>query len=371
MKTIDVFEEAELAGMKLRNRIIRSATHEGLGGSAGRPMDELKRIYIKLAEGGVGAIIAGYAGIAKGGRTFANMKMLDHDELVSSHSEVVAAVKPYRVPLIQQLAHGGAFADPAVTGSPPKAPSKMKSPMTGAKAAELTGDEIGAIIAGFVSAARRAKEAGYDGVQIHAAHGYLLSEFLSPRLNKRRDRWGGTTEKRFRIIREIGEQARNAVGDYPILIKMSAYDDGRGGMRLPEAVSIARLIQGAGFDAIEVSCGNGNFFHTVRAPNMPVDAMLKSRPGMENVSGRRKRIASWVIERKFHTYKDIFNYNAAAAQVIKNEVDIPVIVVTTEDDDLDRRKGYEAGANVYVIKPTDPAQLVIHARLLTGAPWQS
>jgi 2,4-dienoyl-CoA reductase-like NADH-dependent reductase (Old Yellow Enzyme family) len=151
MNTVDVFAEAELAGMKLKNRIIRSATHEGLG---------------------------------------------DGDDLIQSHREIVDAVKPYRVPLIQQLAHGGAFSNSKATLLPAKAPSRMKNPMKGSVAAELTRDEIAGIIDGFASAVRRAKEAGYDGVQIHAAHGYLLSEFLSPRINKRRDAPGRGDEAR-------------------------------------------------------------------------------------------------------------------------------------------------------------------------------
>jgi 2,4-dienoyl-CoA reductase-like NADH-dependent reductase (Old Yellow Enzyme family) len=220
--------------------------------------------------------------------------------------------------------------------------------MKGTRAVELSKDEILGIIQAFAAGVRRAKESGYDGVQIHAAHGYLLSEFLSPRLNRRRDRWGGTAERRFRILREIAEKAREAVGDYPMLVKLSAYDDARGGMRLGEAIKIARLVQEAGFGAIEVSCGNGNFFHTVRAPRMPIDAMLRSRPGMEDLSGARKRIASWVIERKFHTYDEIFNYNAAAAKTIRQEVDIPVIAVGGIRRLADIREMLEGGSADFV-----------------------
>ena len=140
----------------------------------------------------------------------------------------------------------------------------------------LAEGEIEEIIDNFVKAIERAKRAGFDGVQLHAAHGYLLSEFLSPYSNHRQDQWGGTTENRFRIIGEIYDRARRVVGDYPLLVKLNAYDGRKGGMRVDEALRVARLLEESGCAAIEVSCGTTeDGMYMTRGPKLPIDATLR------------------------------------------------------------------------------------------------
>jgi 2,4-dienoyl-CoA reductase-like NADH-dependent reductase (Old Yellow Enzyme family) len=323
-----IFEPVNIAGIHLKNRIIRSATHEGLGDSDGFPDSRLKDIYLRLAKGGVGAVITGYAGVQRNAKTFINMRLLDKDDYIEAYQPILAAVKEYETPVILQLAHGGGMAY-TQAGLKTKAPSKFKNMMHGGIAEELTTGEIEDIINSFVQAVERAKKAGFDGVQLHAAHGYLLSEFLSPHINRREDQWGGTTENRFRIIREIIGRSREKVGNYPIWAKMSAYDDQKNGVTVSEAVKIAKLFQEAGCDAIEVSCGNGNedFFSTVRPSQMPITAMLAMMPRFKDASNLKKKIASMIIRRNFKVYDEIENYNVAAAAAIKASVSIPVIVV--------------------------------------------
>ena len=255
------------------------------------------------------------------------MPLIDRDEVIPAFQRITSAVKPYGTPLILQLAHGGGMVKPEVTGGLPMAPSRHRYQMGGASAQELTEAQIEEIVESFARGVERAKLAGYDGVEIHAAHGYLLSEFLSPRLNQRTDRWGGTTEKRARVLREIAERARERVGDYPLLVKINGDESQPGGVRVEEAVRVAQLLQQASFDAVEVSCGSDDFFYTVRVPQVPVDAILEMDPRLRQASGLKKRITRFFIPRVVKTYPGLENYNVAAAARIKAEVDIPVIVL--------------------------------------------
>lgn len=324
---MEIFETSSIAGMVLKNRVIRSATHEGLGDDRGYPRDELKDLYIRLARGGVGAIITGYAGVRMDGRAWPNMMLIENDECIPAYQKLTSAVKPYGTPLILQIAHGGGLSDPAVTGSAPKAPTGLRYKNGKCTARELGENDIEEIIESFVSAVERAKLAGFDGVEIHAAHGYLLSSFLSPHLNRRADKWGGTLENRFRIIREIIGRAREKVGKFPILIKFSAHDSQKNGMNAEESARLAQYIQEASFDAIEVSCGNDDYFYTIRTPKVPVDAILNFDQGLRKASKMQRRMASFIIPHLYKTYPKMENYNVAVAEKIKANVDIPVIVV--------------------------------------------
>lgn len=324
---MEIFETSSIAGMVLKNRVIRSATHEGLGDGRGYPRDELKDVYVRLAKGGVGAIITGYAGVRLDGRTYANMMMIDDDGCIPAFQKVTSAVKSYGTPIILQIAHGGGLSDPAVTGSAAKAPTGLRYKNGKCTAQELGENDIEEIIKSFVRGVERGKLAGFDGVQIHTAHGYLLSEFLSPHLNRRKDKWGGTLENRFRIIRDIIGRAREKVGKFPILIKFSAHDSQKDGMRVEESVRLAQYFQKASFDAIEVSCGNDDWFYTIRAPKVPVEAILNMDQSLQQASQIKRQMASFFIPRLYKTYTEMENYNVAAAEKIKANVDIPVIVV--------------------------------------------
>jgi len=321
-----LFDQSTFAGVTLKNRIIRSATHEGMADLSGMPLEDLQKLYLKLANGGVGMIITGYAGVQKDGRSFPNMKLLDDDKLIPVYEKIFKPVKETGVPVILQIAHAGGMGYPD-GNSNPHAPSRIKYKSSRITSEELANDEIDKIIQNFVNTIVRAKKAGFDGVQIHAAHGYLLSEFLSPNLNRRKDKWGGSTENRFRIIKEIMTKAREAVGAYPIIVKISAYDDQKNGMTIKESVKIALMLEKTSFDAIEVSCGNDNFFQTVRPPELPIDAMIHYTPDVKNVKGFKKKMITFIIKRMFKIDPVITNYNVPAALEIKKAVSIPVIVV--------------------------------------------
>jgi len=323
-----VFEDSSIAGMKLKNRVIRSATHEGLGDKDGRPMADLTGLYVKLAEGGVGAIITGFAGVQKNGRPLMNMRMFDRDELIDDYKKMNAQLSEHGVPVIVHLAHGGGQTSRRVTGEQAVAPSKKKYPLFSNMARELSDHEIEQIIDNFVLAVERAEKAGFSGAQLHAGHGYLLHEFLSPHLNMRRDRWGGSTENRFRILSEIIQKSRERVGNFPVLAKFSAYDGDKNGIRIDEGIKIAELFQKTGYDAIEVSCGGSeDGYNTMRVPKLPTDAWLALVPWLRSLSMRKKALLRLMAPIMIKRHLPLYNFNVEAAARIKKNVDIPVIVV--------------------------------------------
>jgi 2,4-dienoyl-CoA reductase-like NADH-dependent reductase (Old Yellow Enzyme family) len=323
-----VFEETTLAGLRLKNRIIRSATFEGMGDESGRPSDNLSQLYLRLAEGGVGAIITGGIIVQRNGRPLPRSLMIDSDGFLDAFREIISPVKALGTPIIAQLEHGGGLADRATTGTEAVGPSKKKYPSWSTECREMTVSEIHKIIEAFVKAIERAKQVGFDGVQLHAAHGYLLSEFLSPRVNKRKDKWGGSTENRFRIIREIVQGARQVVGDYPIMAKFSAYDGDKGGVSAEEGIRIAELMETAGIDAIETSCGSGDDgFNSIRVPKVPVEAALHFVPILRNISPLRRVFYKTVLPLSLKKWSPLHDYNLQTAHEIKKRVKIPVIAV--------------------------------------------
>ena len=322
-----VFERSVIGPIELKNRILRSATHEGMGDQYGKPLKELYDVYEKLAKGGAGAIITGYVGVKRNGRTLFNQRMFDKDEYVADYKPFNLKLKNYNTPVILQLAHGGSQTSSKITGDVPLSASPTKN-YFGERCKEASESEIEDIIDCFVKSIGRAKEAEFTGVQLHAAHGYLLSEFLSPFLNKRKDHWGGSVENRFRILKEILQRSREKVGHFPIWVKVSAFDENRNRKELEEMIKGCQMLQESGCDAIEVSCGYGfKGFDTIRVPKIPVDAMLALLPDFKNYSSFKKSVFKIVVPLLIKKYKPIHNYNVKSAERIKKNVNIPVIVV--------------------------------------------
>jgi 2,4-dienoyl-CoA reductase-like NADH-dependent reductase (Old Yellow Enzyme family) len=324
-----VFEKTSFAGIGMRNRIIRSATHEGMGDRDGRPLRALTDLYEQLAANQVGAIITGFAGVNRNGRILPNMVMFDRDEYVDDYRALNAKIGEYNVPVILQLVHGGGQCFQQMIGDIPVAPSSIKVQGYESKPQELSGAGIETIIDSFVRAIGRAQKAGFAGAEIHAAHGYLLAEFLSPHYNHRQDRWGGSVENRFRIVGEILRRARQTVDKYPIMVKISAHDLFEDGAGMEDVILLAQMLQQAECDAIEVSCGNydGFLLTTIRMPAVPVEAMLKWAPQYAGLPEQQKEQLRVILPQVLKVPQPLNNYNVEAAARIKSHVDIPVIVV--------------------------------------------
>lgn len=323
----NVFEPFTIGTLSLKNRIVRAATHEGMATADGMPTEDLLRTYRNIAAGGAGAIITGYVGVSRNGRTFPNMRMFDNDSSMDAYRSLNENLKQYHAPVILQIAHGGSRCMSRVTGADVISASPRRRNDFGERVREAGDAEVRAIIDAFVAAIVRARAAGFGGVELHAAHGYLLSEFVSPALNRRSDRWGGSTENRLRIVTEILAQARRAVGGFPIFAKISAHDGYAKGMTAAETVAVARLLQAAGCDALEVSCGYGDFMSTVRMTKVPVDAVLGLMPPYRDMAAYKKRLFRTAAPFLARVRTPISKYNVEAAELIKRSVDIPVIVV--------------------------------------------
>jgi 2,4-dienoyl-CoA reductase-like NADH-dependent reductase (Old Yellow Enzyme family) len=265
----------KLGTLEIKNRLIRSATDEGFATPKGAPTQQLIDISTELARGGVGLIIAGAAHISPEGKWGYNGVGMDHDNLIKPLKQLCNATHEAGGIISAQLLHSGTTVNPATLSErgPLFGPSAMIDPLFGHPVKELTQDHILKIVDDYAKAASRAKKAGFDAVQVHCAHGYLVNQFLSPSRNFRKDRYGGSLENRTRLLCQIYEAIRGEVGkDFPLFIKMSAYDGFPGGVEPNEAAHTAAILDAMGIDAIEVSAGTpegakkGGWDHILPAP---------------------------------------------------------------------------------------------------------
>lgn len=213
-----VLEPFCLNGLQLKNRIARSATYSYMHNKDGFTGDDEIGIFETLAKNQIGLIISGQIYVNSDGKISGEEPGLDDDALIPGLRKLTDAVHSRGAKTIAQINHAGARSDLSV----PLSPSEMKLP-DGRVTRGLSAEEIRRIEEDFVSAARRAKEAGFDGVQVHAAHGYLLTEFLSPATNSRSDLYGGSLQNRFRIVEEILSGIRAECGtDFPVFVKINS-----------------------------------------------------------------------------------------------------------------------------------------------------
>ena len=251
-----LFDQTTINGMILQNRLVRSATWEGMCEPDGRPTDRLIKCYRDLAGGGVGLIISGYTFVRPDGKQLPGKMGIHTDNFGPQMEALTKAVHDQGGKICIQLVHAGGQTDTATAGRQPLAPSAVKVEQFPEVPEELTCDEIARIVTAFGEAARRAKAFGFDAVQLHGAHGYLINQFLSPLINKRTDEYGGTIENRCRFLLEVYRKVRQTVGDdYPVLIKLNGADFLDGGLSMEDAVYAAKVIDREGIDAIEVSGG--------------------------------------------------------------------------------------------------------------------
>ncbi len=251
----NLFETTQINTMTLANRFVRSATWEGMAGNDGAVTPKLTRTMTDLANGGVGLIISGHAYVSPEGQAGPWQLGLYKDDLISGLKAMTDAVHDAGGKIVAQLAHAGHYAMSALTGQPPWVASEIDG-FSSDPCHELTQDDIQTLIAAFARAAERAQAAGFDGVQMHSGHGYLLSQFLSPAFNRRNDYYGGPIENRTRIHLEILAAIRKAVGSkFPVLIKLNSEDCIENGLTVEDSLAAAKLLADAGMDAIELSGG--------------------------------------------------------------------------------------------------------------------
>lgn len=219
-----MFDRTSINGMGLANRFVRSATWEGLATKDGSVTPALTDKMVELAKGGVGLILTGYTFVSREGQSSPNQMAVYDSRFVPGLTEMAKAVHAVGGKIALQIVHGGAFSSADLSGMEvvgPSAREKDGKPVSRA----LSKKEIAGIVDAFTQAAVRAKKCGFDAVQIHAAHGYLLSQFLSPALNNRADEYGGSLSNRSRLLLEVVRNIRQALGrQYPLLVKLNSED---------------------------------------------------------------------------------------------------------------------------------------------------
>ena len=254
MKTL--FENNSLANIVIANRFVRSATFEGLADKEGAVTQRLTDYMVDLVHGHVGLIITGHAFVSKDGKASPLQMGIHDDSLTEGLAAMVADVHKAGGRIVAQLAHAGCQANKDCTGTEAIGPSVVHDKDGNPRCRQMSTEDIAQLVEAFAVAAKRAQLAGFDGVQIHSAHGYLLSQFLSPHYNKRQDSYGGSVENRARIHLEIIAAIKAITADqFPVMIKMNSEDFFDDGMTIEEMLETAALLETAGIAAIEISGG--------------------------------------------------------------------------------------------------------------------
>lgn len=253
-----LFTPQTFGSLTLPNRIVRSATAERMADEQGRLTEKIVPFYRQLAEGGVGLIITGHMYVHPTGKAHPEMTGIYSDDLLPGLARLADTIHAAGGLAAVQINHGGMKND-AESLPEALAPSSIhEAEFISRPARALTADEIKVLIDAFAQAARRVKQAGFDAVQIHAAHGYLISQFLSPAVNQRTDDWGGSFEKRLNFLRAVVRAVRAQVGpDFPVFTKLGMMDGVDGGLTLEDGAGIVAELSGMGLDAVELSGGIG------------------------------------------------------------------------------------------------------------------
>ncbi len=296
-----LFSPFSFSGLHLRNRVVMppmATAIEGPGGSQnddGTPGEATVAHYAARSRNGVGLIIVEHTYVTERGKAHRGQLGLDRDESVPAFRALAHAIKSEGALAAIQINHVGAAGNPEVIKGEPLGPSDVPVPRSDRKPRPMTREEIAETVFQFASCARRVKEAGFDAVEIHAAHGYLLTQFLSPLTNKRTDEYGGSLENRARFLLEIVGAVKKEVGtEFPVFVRLGSVDGIEGGIVPEDAAIIACMLEEAGVALIDVS-----------------GAFVGSRP------------------------KDASpGYFVPAASVIKKNVDIPVLVTGGITDPL-------------------------------------
>ncbi|GAB08219.1 putative oxidoreductase [Gordonia araii NBRC 100433] len=323
----DPFAPARLGPLRTRNRLIKCATFEGMTPEA-LVTDDLVAFHREVAAGGVGISTVAYCSITPGGRTDRHQIWL-RPEAVDGLRRLAGAIHDEGALAAAQIGHAGPVANSASNRAPALAASRIPAPMGMSLTHSPDADEIAGLVGTFADAARLAVDSGFDALELHCGHNYLLSSFLSPLLNRRRDEYGGSLVNRARFAREVAEAVRRAVGDrVAVWVKLNMYDGTprRGPLRgfdIDEACEVARLFEADGhLDAIEPTAGSSllnpmYLFHGA-APRKEFAAAFHGamRWGLK---------AAGPVFLKHYPYRDV--YLLPLARQLREAVSMPLILL--------------------------------------------
>jgi len=326
MPGLEVFTPRRLAGLTLRNRVIKAATYEGMC-PGGMPSAALVRHHRDLAAGGVAMTTVAYCAVSPGGRTFPD-QMLMREEIVPALRHLTDAVHAEGAAASIQLGHCGFFSKNRERGCRPLGPSFTLNTY-GLSAGipfghAMTEHDIERVIEDFGEAAAYAAAAGFDAVELHLGHGYLLSQFISPATNRRRDRWGGDLDGRMRlplaVLRRVQERAGT---ECAVLAKTNLADGFRGGLELGEAIGVAERLEAAGVDAIVLSGG-----FTSRAPFYLFRGPAPLRSMIEVEKSRLARLVLRLVGPSFirsYPFEEMFFLSQA--REVRRAVRVPLVLL--------------------------------------------
>lgn len=340
--------------MVLKNRIVKSATLENMATPGGLPTDETRRFYERLARGGAGLVVTGYSYVNDPGQSLPLQNGIHVDEVVSGWRTITDAVHESGCKIAMQIAHGGKqIKSSALGGRRPLAPSAVTDLAYFSTQKAMTEAEILRTIEDFGNAAARVKGAGFDAVQIHGAHGYLISSFLSPYTNRRRDGWGGDFEGRIRFLTEVYKAVRSAVGpDFPVLCKLNVNDFVPFGTTPQDSFPAALRLAELGLDAVEISGGIWESALALSRGDSFADIMARGR----SLSAKFYLKLALGAAKLFLPFREA--YFLPYAKRLRPMLDIPLILVGGIRSPETAEKAIEAGS----------ADLVSMARPLVREP---
>ncbi len=301
-----LFTPFKLGNVEVRNRFVFSACEDNLATPDGLVTDSIIRKNARLSKGEVGLIISSHLSVHPGGRTRKKQLGIYSDLMIPGLRRLTKSVHSESGKIIFQLGHAGLSSPPEVIGRPAMGPSGIDN--------EMNEDSIREVISAFGKAAERAVEAGADGIQLHAAHGYLINEFLSPFFNHRQDAWGGSEENRFRFMEEIVIATKKVLPkELLLLVKLNADDcTPQQGITPLSSINYAKRLAGLGIDGLEISCGT-----TSHSPwfmcrgDIPIEDILKGYP-----ESQRPKLQE-TLERMKAKVKLDEGYNLEATRMIR------------------------------------------------------
>lgn len=312
----------------MKNRLIRSETYERLADSEGNPRLELGDLYAELIRGGIGAIITGFAFVSRSGRSMQPFQCgIETDARIRPWASVLRRARSGRcgVPIVLQIAHAGRQTQSSVTGTRAVGASLRRCTYFRQKVHVLEDTEVERISDEFGLAALRAAEAGFDGVQIHGAHGYLVHQFLSPWTNTRRDRW----KDRPLFLEEIVKSIRKRCGPrFPILVKLSASETRSPGIMIEDTVKTVRRLEDLQVSAVEISYGSMEYALNIIRGACPLDTIFTVNPLFNRIPRLLRPIWRKYLSVKIAEFIPFTQgYNVAAAARIRRETRLPVMCV--------------------------------------------
>ena len=321
-----LFEPIQLGNLQIENRFVCSATYEGMAQETGEVTEKIVKRYRNLAKGNVGLIITGYMYVHPLGRAFKHQTGIHKDEMIPGLKKLVQGVHKEGGKIVFQLAHAGRQTTKSMVGQTPIGPSSIgRDPIHFVKPKRMEEEQIQEVIQAFRKAVRRAVETNADGIQIHAAHGYLVNQFLSPFFNTRDDIWGGSDQNRFRFLREIITETKKELPEkMPLLVKLNTHDyTPKEGITPTLAKRYAEWLTEIGIDGLELSCGSPTYsFMNMCRGDVPVKELVGGLPWWMRPVGKR------MLTSMAGKYDLQEGYNLEAAKMIKPTMgNVPLLLV--------------------------------------------